>query len=112
MPAGTVFVWMPLVRTVVPFLAGMKTSVDQVGWFMSPAAGRRDRRVGEDVAGGVADGRRCRVAVQVQRHGAVERVVARDDEVRAVDEVRRWSQRERSTAGVIAKSGISMTVPL
>ena len=36
---GTAFVWMLLVRTVVPFLAGMKTSVDQVGWFMSPAAG-------------------------------------------------------------------------
>ena len=30
---------MLLVPTVVPFLSGMKTSVDQVGWFMSPAPG-------------------------------------------------------------------------
>src|SRR5205809_3341591 len=39
MPAGTAVVRIEFMATVVPFLAGMKLSCDQVGMFMLPGRG-------------------------------------------------------------------------
>ena len=39
MPAGTAVVRIEFMATVVPFLAGMKLSCDQVGMFMLPGSG-------------------------------------------------------------------------
>ena len=86
---------MPLVPTVVPFLAGMKTSVDQVGWFMSPAPGGETGGSGRmsqaawPMADAAASPCRCRVTVLLKAS------LRRDAEVRPVHRSAGGCQRER-----------------
>src|SRR4029078_13097940 len=102
---------MPLVLTVVPFLAGMKTSVDQVGWFMSPAPGGETGGSGRmshaawPIADAAASPCRCRVTVLLK---ASLRVTLKFGPFTGppVD------ASVNADGGVMAKSGICMTVPL
>src|SRR5918999_2964441 len=98
-------------RTVVPFLAGSKTLVDQIGSVMSPAAGGvtegsgRMSYSGWPTAAAAASPRNESVTVLWKSSLREIVVVGPSYGVIVVD------GRVISTGGLMEKSGISMTVP-
>src|SRR5574338_254190 len=112
MPAGMLFVWRLLVSTRVPLLLGMKTSVDQVGSFMSPVAG------GDIDGSGMTSysGRRAAgaAASPLSRSVTVDWKAAFLDTGKLGPEigVEVVVRTTKAAGGVMEKSGISITVPL
>src|SRR6266540_7462149 len=112
MPAGMSEVLIVCIWTVVPCLAGTNTSVDHVGWFMWPGNGGvtdgvgRMSQAGCPIAVAAASPWRWRVTVllnaslrETVKFGPLTGVTVVDGTVIAA-------------GGLIAKSGICITVPL
>src|SRR5574338_711709 len=106
------FVLMAFIATLVPFLAGMNTSVDHVGWFMSPAAGGVTLGSGTMSHSGwptVVDAASpCRWSVTVLLNESL-RVTVKFGPLAGVGVV---DGSVMADGGVMAKSGICITVPL
>src|SRR5918994_1135443 len=111
MPGGTVFVWMSSIRTVVPFLAGWKTFVDQIGSVMSPAIGGVTEGSGRMSYCGnpsvVACASPCTDRVTVLAKLSLRDTVIAGPSTGVVVVLGRLI----STGGTSVKSGICMTVP-
>src|SRR6266550_4527124 len=97
MPAGTAVVRMEFMATVVPFLAGMKLSGDQVGMFMLPGRGT-------PVEGGSSMMSYAGLLVLWSPRSRSETVL--------LNASLRETVKFGPVGGAMEKSGICMTVPL
>src|SRR5215208_1190890 len=109
MPAGIVFQRMLFIATVVPFLAGTKTLVDQIGSVMWPGVGGLTLGSGINSHSGwpraVAAASPCRWRVTVLLKASLR------DTVKFGPVVGDTPARVMADGGAMAKSGTCISVP-